>query len=557
DPPLLRLPRQPRGSQLVQRLAVRHPSLIATLLILILLSLSLAAAGPSVALAQSADRIDLRLRVTWGGGANRAWQGEVRLTEGRVAEVVNLGREADDPGSLDVGEASVQIVQPGSSGFAGLDVSIDAPRNAELIIELAPRDRPTDVRRMVAKLTDLITRPQTLELDDQQNRLHVQRAPGDRLRVKFDRDHLVFAPRDEFHVEVHPNELALDAGVSLRCRVALLPARGDEELWKQELDLRTTEGGRLAPIGPLRIPVPENDGAYEVQISLSSRRLANNLSLSRPKPLFQRSLQFVVISPTAPAPDQTPWRTLAEIDPALTHFNDESANSRWTDWLKRMPSLKSSSGFSKGPLGNNRASRRDHAGRSLVSLAPQGWVAYPLPVGRVDEPHVLEVEYPSDLRQTLGISIVEPNAAGRVVPLGVDSGIDVLEPEPGSSLKWQRHRLVFWPRTKTPLVLLTNRRDDGTAVFGKLAVQAGPARLPPVAFAPNGNAANNSSGASGGNGTNNANGPNGASGNPANGNGSGGVNGAGGNSASSGDNSTFDATRTDRRWLAAFHDRPM
>ena len=41
-------------------------------------------------------------------------------------------------------------------------------------------------------------------------------------------------------------------------------------------------------------------------------------------------------------------------------------------------------------------------------------------------PHVLEVEYPSDLEQTLGISIIEPNAAGQVGPIGLDSGIDVL-----------------------------------------------------------------------------------------------------------------------------------
>ena len=40
-------------------------------------------------------------------------------------------------------------------------------------------------------------------------------------------------------------------------------------------------------------------------------------------------------------------------------------------------------------------------------------------------PHILEVDYPSDVPQTLGISIVEPNAAGALTPIGLDSGVDV------------------------------------------------------------------------------------------------------------------------------------
>ncbi len=34
------------------------------------------------------------------------------------------------------------------------------------------------------------------------------------------------------------------------------------------------------------------------------------------------------------------------------------------------------------------------------------------------------MDYPSDVPQTLGISIVEPNAAGALMPIGLDSGVD-------------------------------------------------------------------------------------------------------------------------------------
>ena len=38
---------------------------------------------------------------------------------------------------------------------------------------------------------------------------------------------------------------------------------------------------------------------------------------------------------------------------------------------------------------------------------------------------------------------------------------------------------MFWPRTKSPLLLLTNR-GEGAAAYGKIRVLAGPARLPPA-----------------------------------------------------------------------------
>jgi hypothetical protein len=92
----------------------------------------------------------------------------------------------------------------------------------------------------------------------------------------------------------------------------------------------------------------------------------------------------------------------------------------------------------------------------------------------------LEVEYPSDLAQTLSISVVEPNAAGFVGPIGLDSGIDVAPPDVGHKAGVRRHRLPFWPQTKSPYLLIVNRSDERTAFVGKIEVQAGPMNLPPL-----------------------------------------------------------------------------
>jgi hypothetical protein len=124
----------------------------------------------------------------------------------------------------------------------------------------------------------------------------------------------------------------------------------------------------------------------------------------------------------------------------------------------------------------------------LVELRPSGrsgdvsWEAYTLPIKRPGVPHVLEVEYPSDVPQMMGISILEPNAAGAIMPIQLDSGIDTAEDVTGLGSRGRprmlRHRLIFWPRTKAPMVLITNHRHDAPAVYGKIRVLAGWEHLP-------------------------------------------------------------------------------
>src|SRR5205814_1092185 len=72
----------------------------------------------------------------------------------------------------------------------------------------------------------------------------------------------------------------------------------------------------------------------------------------------------------------------------------------------------------------------------------------------------------------------EPNAAGQVQPIGLDSGVIVPREATTEPKTWAKHRLVIWPRTKTPVLLLTNRTENGPAYFGKIRVLSGPAHLP-------------------------------------------------------------------------------
>ena len=165
------------------------------------------------------------------------------------------------------------------------------------------------------------------------------------------------------------------------------------------------------------------------------------------------------------------WEVVYEFDPA---------SPNWWERVKRLPSSLRLPNLPAAPVSSGESTTREHLDRTWVELPPRAWQAYPLSVDAPGQPHLLEIEYPSDLPQTLAISIVEPNPAGHVGPFGVDSGIDVLPPGPGHQPGTLRHRLVFWPQTATPVALLVNRREEGPAFYGSVRLKAGPLELPPL-----------------------------------------------------------------------------
>jgi hypothetical protein len=85
-------------------------------------------------------------------------------------------------------------------------------------------------------------------------------------------------------------------------------------------------------------------------------------------------------------------------------------------------------------------------------------------------PHLLEIDYPNDLEQHLGVSIIEPNAADRVVPITRDSGVYVEGLGHATHVERSKHRFVFWPRTNAPLLLLTNQHPSASGRFGAVRV---------------------------------------------------------------------------------------
>ncbi len=426
------------------------------------------------------EELDLRLRITWGEATQRHWNGLVELSDGSFSETRLLGLEANAPTSVVNHGGSLVIWQPSPVVYDGIDVRVTASDAATLTIVLQPdrnRDEEVTVTLRLSDFAANLKYTATSILDDRNNRLTVRRAPGDHLRVTSDRDSYVFLPGETWAFDVQPYRLTPNA--DLRCTLQLIDPRSEAELWSEQFDAITDATGSLPSIRPFSITLPPTEGPYELVATLRERKLTAPLLVQSfrdrrftPPIVYQRKVQLVVIDPK-PAPiDQAAWREVDDVQPG---------NEKWWERWSWLPSLKLT-GESQGPLDNGLITLRDHLGQQLTDLAPGGWQAAPLPISRIGAPHLLEVEYPNDEPQTLAISVLETNAAGIVMPLGLDSGVDVVRSPAPATAGIEKHRLIFWPKTKTPWLLLSNRRDGKPAAFGKIRVLAGPTHLPPASI---------------------------------------------------------------------------
>lgn len=399
----------------------------------------------------------MRLRIAWGGGAERIWHGAIRLSEGTFSELQALGIEANEPGSIWLSSEGIAIREPSLRAYDGIDVLVTADLEARLTVTLA--EESSNVSKTVeVPLRDLVRQSHTSALDAAENRLLVTRSPGDRLRVTCHRDNLVFAPGEMFKFEIAAHLLD-GASAGHRYAATITASPGGQRVWSQEY-----QAGQESTATTVTIRVPDFEGVFDLTLAAVPTRLRDRLVPK--KSLAERKLQFVVVAEESPEdPSAGPLSRVVEINPMSPH------------WWERLGSIPLVPGLRKGPLGNGQSAAWEHPTLGpLIQLGPDGaepniaWEAYPLPIARPGFAHVLEIEYPSDVPQALGVSLIEPNAAGAVMPIGLDSGVYVSDEEAANPPQMAKHRVVFWPRTKTPLLLLTNRRQGSRAAYGKISV---------------------------------------------------------------------------------------
>ncbi|QDV70791.1 hypothetical protein Poly24_45220 [Rosistilla carotiformis] len=430
---------------------------------------------------------ELRLRVHWQTAALERTGLSIEIDKGNLSRLRNLSLDAGSTGGLDLSPDGkrISVYSRTASLRGGLEFVAQGDNDAVLTLQesanaSSPAASASAKPATTVNLAALIAQPQSIELSGGRIQLVIDRAPGDRLRVQWDRENLIFQPGERVPLTIVPNATGLLPNQKLRLTMTLTKARSSKTISQQEWQVATDADGRIAAVDAGPLTIPDAEAAYAIHVRLASERryLTLEVPWTQETDTIERSVQFVVLSETQPTEDLRPFIEVARIEPTKRQW----WNPVWMpDRLlpgKLVPdAIPSIVPARQQPLSSEPLTHQAWQDGLVSELQPRGWQSYPLQIKDPGKPHVLVVRYPNDRPMRLGVSVMEPNASGKVIPLGVDTGVAVLPKALAAPPELLEHRIVFWPKTRQPMVLLTNFDSSKPAWFANLSIAAGPETL--------------------------------------------------------------------------------
>lgn len=385
----------------------------------------------------------------------------------------------------------------------------------------------------------LLTDKSLHQLDARGNRLTIGPAPGDLLRLQLEpraagqRQNAgeIWRPSQPVRLTVHPLLPARASGFgSVDLRLVLSNQRTGEELLAHTLPLvppeEPSDGSAELPVlqawqsAYFDFSIPDAPGVYQISLEAIER---GRLRWSRT--LVSRKIDFPVVEAAAPdAAEDIPWRIIYRLDPGSPRLHERlrrlpgqaaesvAAMRRLSLPAMPMPSLTRAAGSLPemslpkmslpelpalpkvpaidslvptfgGLLVTGDSTVEPHPLGVMLRLPPAGSRATPPWEGVVVTeavpglPHAVEIDYPSDQQATIAVSVLERNADGSAVIIRHDGGFRVPQPLAGESPTLRRHRFIFWPLTRSPVIVLSNPAQHQPATIGQLRVLTGPRRL--------------------------------------------------------------------------------
>ena len=427
---------------------------------------------------------EFRLRLSWVGQP-QLWTGTISLSDGSIEDPSPLGVEPDEPGSMWIDQGRLLIQQRSPRDYDAVDFLVRAPREAKLILHLTAHGNGLSESRIEASLDQILADKFDATLDSRGSWLRIERQPGDLLPVQLDNHSMVFAPGETLAFRLDTTRLPANSGEKIRFAAELKNPHVEKAVWQKEIkpvwEAEQTITAGEGSVLRWEIPLDVSEGVYQLTITAAQPgwfplpQAVNTPLVGGSKSYAQRMLELVVIDPRRP---KLPAGTLSELKSLKVVEEIDPTHPEWWKRFANLPQLPRLKRLWNGPLGNKRSEVVAHPLGSVVRLQPNGgsgdlsWEAYTIPIKEPGKPHVLEVRYPSDQPQTFGVSIVEPNESGAGQLANLDTGVDQFEEvvSVGEAAQWRKHRVVFWPKTKTPVVLITNRRDDDPAFYESIRV---------------------------------------------------------------------------------------
>jgi hypothetical protein len=407
----------------------------------------------------------LQLRITWGDGEACRWTGRIMIDYGSLSGLKVLGSIPDAMASIWLENGQVRVATLFAHKRDSIELAAQPGANSKLLVELAAPDKSPGTRLEIP-VADLPRHPYQVHLDDHGNVFAVQLVAQSGLTVVPAREELIFAPGEQCSFEISASLPNLQPGTALTIQTNLTGARSKEAVWTDSQRLPVPVDGH--PKVVLNVPLPRDEGVYTVHVA-ATRPSGFERFWSASSRLAERSFQVVVLNPSPPSTTEAGrWDSVLEIDPT---------NPGWFDRLPKWTQFVRIPGMNHGALGSSRANMVDLPLGRFVELPPTTtsagphWQAYSLPLQAAGVPHMLEVEYNAETEQSVGISIVEPNADGTVSGRNRDAGVYVEGLGRSEAKDKRTYREVFWPRTQAPMLLITNLSSTtNTALFSHIRV---------------------------------------------------------------------------------------
>lgn len=486
---------------------------------------ALAIAAATAAAAEPASP-SVRLRVSWGGGKPAARAGRIELLDPGTAPAATAWRLlSSEPLALstlhDAGGA-IEIHEPRGLDMNGVEIAVVDWQRARLRVRLARREAGEAPVVFDGPVAGLLAAAVQQPLDADGNRLSIARAPGDELGVAFaPGESAVRRPGDTATLLVHPLVSAKDAtagAYDLRVRVRRSGAAAESHDQTVALDDEpAADGIRAFRALRLAVPLPKEEGAADIELELVER--GGSLRWSRV--VATRTIQLVTLAETPAGAVATDWRVVYELDPGSPKLLERLRRLPGVGLpslplpsvplpklprpsfalpkvplptpslpsmplpnvqVPRLPSVGSMVPRMTGLLAVGHSTLESHDLGPMLRLPPadagSAWEALALPAGEPGMPQLVEIEYPLDQEMVLGLAVLEEVDGG--VRATATSGIDQRPPllDAGDDRgRIGTRRFVFWPRTRAPLLVITNLSARTPAVFGRVRLLAGPAAV--------------------------------------------------------------------------------
>lgn len=289
---------------------------------------------------------------------------------------------------------------------------------------------------------------------------------------------------------------------SVDLRMELSNDATGEVAWQKSVAVNTSLHpqiyvGQLATAFAGQLELPDVEGVYTLKTKIVPsgnwrfvERLARPELLTRPdlithperlwndEVIAERSTQMVVLEGKPAPADPTPLREIA----------------RWTPSQRNWLGLEPNAISTTHPI-----ELLKHAGKTVARLAPESQLSQRIKTLAPGRPHILTVRYARDQPVKMSVAVRQQDAAGKWMTLGVDTAVvddwsldRFPESTPGSTSAYRvgeatspeqqetlfaEHRLVFWPSTDQPMLVLRNENSRADLKIESISVQAGPSRL--------------------------------------------------------------------------------